>query len=66
MNLVNTFARIKKLFIRREGKTLHLTELSDHMRRDLGLDNGSIPEHKHKEDLPKKEVIIHGHLTRAP
>ena len=66
MNLINKFALIKKLFARREGKTIHLVELNDHLRRDIGLDNVNAAGRVRKEALPKKEIIVHGHLTRAP
>lgn len=66
MNLVNTFARIKKLFFRREGKLLRLVELNGHLQRDLGLDHLTTAHHTHDSALPKKDIIIHGHFTRAP
>ena len=66
MSLATIFARVKKLFFRREGKEIRLVDLSEHMRRDLGLDNSSSTRRTHEAALPKKEIVIHGHLTRAP
>jgi hypothetical protein len=66
MSLVAIFARVKKLFFRREGNEIRLVDLSEHMRRDLGLDSTGSTRRAHETALPQKEVVIYCHLTRAP
>lgn len=66
MNLANTYAIVKKLFFRNEPKTIRPEDLSEHLRRDIGLDNEAVSRRADERPLPQKEIVVLGHLTRAP
>lgn len=66
MNLANTFARIKKAFTPKIRKEVRVIELSEHMKRDMGLYNGSSDRRVHEKPIATETFIVMGTLTRAP
>lgn len=66
MNLVNIFARIRLAFRITHTPRIYDYELSEHLRKDMGLHNPS-NQHIEKGHVKHREdIVTYGIFTRAP
>ncbi len=67
MNLANTFNRIKTLFAGDTAtKRIRLIDVSEHLRRDLGLHDVNSDRRVIERAGRTEEFVVFGPLTRAP
>ena len=66
MNLVNTFARIKKLFAKPKRPNITVIQGNEHLARDIGLYNINSDRRVDVKQPTAKDVIVLQGFTRAP
>lgn len=66
MNLVNTFARIKKLFVKTKKPNIATIQGNAHLARDVGLYNVNSDRRVAVKQPTATDVIIFQNVTRAP
>jgi len=63
---MNTFARVRKLFKTRESKEVRLVDLSEHLRRDLGLHETNSSRRVNHAAPKTEEYIVFNAFKRGP
>jgi len=66
MNLANTFARIKKLFVKPKRLNITVIQANEHLARDIGLYNIDSDRRVDVKQPKAKDAVVLQKFKRAP